>query len=178
MPISNAGSGRFRLRPPACRRNWPPAERTLAPWRMAGILSQANSITILNGLEQIGEKAASVSGISRRRRSRRRSPLRRKAAGQADRRHRLQTAQRPQSQRADRHRSSPLRPRQTSTVLQINSPTRMESLSIAPNKPAMPPCRPTRTCSARSLCLSRTGCWLMSKCSCATPAAWRIAASG
>ena len=46
------------------------------------------------------------AGVSRGRRSRGCSSLRRETAGRADRRHGLQTAQRTQPQRADRHRSA------------------------------------------------------------------------
>ena len=62
-----------------------------------------------SGPEADWRKGRGVPGISRRRRSRRRASLRRKAAGRADWRHGIQAAQRPQPQRADCDRPASLR---------------------------------------------------------------------
>ena len=75
----------------------------------AGVLSSDELIGILQGLEQIGEKAA-ASRVPRRCRSGRRASLCGEATGRADRRNWIQAAQRAQPQRADRHRSAAVRP--------------------------------------------------------------------
>ena len=78
----------------------------------------------------------------------------------------LQAAQRPQPQRADRHRPASLRARRHRPVARtICGDWLAALLDRAGTGGEMRPCRPTRICSAPSRCWSRTGCWLMSKCS-------------
>ena len=102
----------------------------------------------------------------------------REAASRADRRSRIQAAQRPQPQRTDCHRSSSLHSgrHRSAASRSARAARRLRSL-----------CRKGRRggyaglhslYNRPSLCLLAIGCWPTSRCFCATWIAWPIAASG
>ncbi len=125
----------------------------------AGVLSSSELITILQGLEQIADKGRVLAGFSGRPRSGRCASLRREATGHADRRYRIQAAQRPQPQRADCDRPAALRSGRDRSDAGRSGGLARAFFSTAPSRLETRPCPPTPICNAPSRCWSAH--WLL-----------------